>query len=95
MLQAFWACCGDTDLPEIRPTDATVGLALMPCRAGCCSGLFDSSVAWVLVGAGLELVHPCPVRVSGAVVVSALIAIRVRGWPRTCFSLSPDGVQME
>ena len=63
---------------HFRPTDAAVGLAPMPCRAGGCSGLFDGRG---LAGTGLRLVPSCPVQATGVVAVSALVGIRDLGGP--------------
>ena len=78
LLGACWACSGGTNLPQFRPAEAAVGLALVPCRAGGCSGLFDGRG---LAGTGLRLVPACPVQATGVVAISALVAIRDVGGP--------------
>ena len=65
-------------MPQFRPAEAAVGLALVRCRAGGCLGLFDGRG---LAGTGLRLVPSCPVQATWMVAMSALVAIRDLGGP--------------
>jgi hypothetical protein len=62
-----WIHSGGIDLAHVCPAEDLVSLAPVPCRAGGCSGLIGSSVAWGLAAAGLKHVLSCTLQEGWAV----------------------------